>query len=266
MASYTPIPDDDVDAESPGTTTLITLLRDNPIGIAAGSPGAPKIQAAALDTDSVETAKIKALNVTEGKIGTGAVTEGKLGSFAVTEGKIGTGAVTKLKIGTAAVSRVKLDFQVIEILNTQHAEVGSEGNVEFNLMSYTMPANTMADNGARLRITAYFKGQGAKLVVLKFYFGGTQLSILVVATPAAIGPSGFNFRAIVDVVRITASTQAVSALAHDEGGLVGPGTARSSPAESSSSQIIMKFTGQNVTDSVDNAVVQQYMQVESLPD
>lgn len=46
--TYTAIPDTDIDSESPITTGLMTLLRDNPIAIANGDSGAPPVQNAAL--------------------------------------------------------------------------------------------------------------------------------------------------------------------------------------------------------------------------
>ena len=43
MTTYTDIPDGDVDQDSPVTQPLLTALRDNPIAIAEGAAGAPKI-------------------------------------------------------------------------------------------------------------------------------------------------------------------------------------------------------------------------------
>lgn len=48
MTTYTTIADSDIDPESPGTTTLFTRLRDNPIAITEGAAGAPSIANAAL--------------------------------------------------------------------------------------------------------------------------------------------------------------------------------------------------------------------------
>ena len=45
MTTYTAIPDADVAAERPITTGLMTKLRDNPIAIIEGAPGAPKATA-----------------------------------------------------------------------------------------------------------------------------------------------------------------------------------------------------------------------------
>lgn len=41
--AYNEIADDQIDPESPGTTGLMTAFRDNPIGIASGSSGAPRV-------------------------------------------------------------------------------------------------------------------------------------------------------------------------------------------------------------------------------
>lgn len=47
--AYTAIPNADIDPESPITTGLITLLRDNPIAIAEGAAGAPAITGGSLE-------------------------------------------------------------------------------------------------------------------------------------------------------------------------------------------------------------------------
>lgn len=59
MTTYTAIPDSDIDPESPGTTTLFTRLRDNPIAITEGSTGAPKIQQAAIENQAVNVSKLE---------------------------------------------------------------------------------------------------------------------------------------------------------------------------------------------------------------
>lgn len=47
MTTYTVIPDSDIDPESPLTTGLMTLLRDNPIAISEGASGAPIVKGVA---------------------------------------------------------------------------------------------------------------------------------------------------------------------------------------------------------------------------
>ena len=68
MTTYTSIPNGDVDPDSPLTTGLVTLLRDNPIATAEGAAGAPRIQLAAMDTNSVDTAQIVAAAVGRSQI------------------------------------------------------------------------------------------------------------------------------------------------------------------------------------------------------
>lgn len=68
MTSYVAIADSEIDPESPGTTTLFTKLRDNPIAITEGASGAPTIQSAAIATNAVTTAKIADANVTPAKL------------------------------------------------------------------------------------------------------------------------------------------------------------------------------------------------------
>ena len=53
MTAYTTIADSEIDPESPGTVTLFTKIRDNPIAITEGASGAPRIQHAALDNSVV---------------------------------------------------------------------------------------------------------------------------------------------------------------------------------------------------------------------
>ena len=94
--TYTPIPDSDVDSESPVTTSLMTLLRDNPIAIAEGASGAPAIQTAALEqtggSEAVTQATIRAAAVGQGELKT-TVTNGSIniasnsnGSYTLTGG------------------------------------------------------------------------------------------------------------------------------------------------------------------------------------
>lgn len=60
MTTYTTIPDSDIDPESPGTTTLFTRLRDNPIAITEGAIGAPQIVNAAITNGTIGAEKLQA--------------------------------------------------------------------------------------------------------------------------------------------------------------------------------------------------------------
>ena len=68
MPTYTEIPNGDVDPDSPLTTGLVTLLRDNWIAGFGGAAGAPKIQLGAMDSNSVDTAQIVAAAVGRSQI------------------------------------------------------------------------------------------------------------------------------------------------------------------------------------------------------
>lgn len=50
MADWKTIPDTDVDPDAPVTSELMYALRDNPVAIAEGSVGAPRVMGVALDT------------------------------------------------------------------------------------------------------------------------------------------------------------------------------------------------------------------------
>lgn len=85
---WTTIPDGDIDPESPIDAPLMAALRDNPVAIAGGLAGAPKVQNAALNglpwaqaqlgSNSVGTAQLINLNVTEAKLAASAVAQSKL--------------------------------------------------------------------------------------------------------------------------------------------------------------------------------------------
>lgn len=50
MADWKTIPDTDVDPDAPVTSELMYALRDNPVAIAEGAAGAPRVMGIALDT------------------------------------------------------------------------------------------------------------------------------------------------------------------------------------------------------------------------
>lgn len=62
MTTYATIADSEIDPESPGTTTLFTKLRNNPLAIQEGDATAPDIQAGAYAIDSISVDKIDFAN------------------------------------------------------------------------------------------------------------------------------------------------------------------------------------------------------------
>lgn len=71
MAVWTDIPDSALEPGKPIRSVDGIALRENPKALAEGASGAPKIQADALDTNSVTTTKIANANVTAAKLATG---------------------------------------------------------------------------------------------------------------------------------------------------------------------------------------------------
>lgn len=67
-----------IDQDSPITVSLMTALRDNPAAIANGDAGAPRIQNAALATNSVTSVKIASGAVTNSEIAVGAVQQSSI--------------------------------------------------------------------------------------------------------------------------------------------------------------------------------------------
>ncbi len=63
MTTYSAVPNGDIDPDSPITTGLMTLLRDNPIAIVEGASGAPRIVDAAIDAAAaIATSKLASDN------------------------------------------------------------------------------------------------------------------------------------------------------------------------------------------------------------
>lgn len=71
MATYTSIPNTDIETDKPIRAVTGRALRDNPIAIAEGASGAPRVQTAGIENSAVTTAKIANGNVTNVKVGNG---------------------------------------------------------------------------------------------------------------------------------------------------------------------------------------------------
>jgi len=98
-----------------GATT--TALRDNPIAIAEGAPGAPKIQAAALDVTTAERDWV--LGRTAG------ATAGAVGTYAFME-RTGNNALIDIG-GTIAGSSIR--YAGVDRTNTQQMDISSSATV-----------------------------------------------------------------------------------------------------------------------------------------
>lgn len=71
MATYSAVTAGEKDADSPINVSLIDKLDQNPLAIAEGASGAPKIQNAAFDDDSINASKLVLASVDQGTLNTG---------------------------------------------------------------------------------------------------------------------------------------------------------------------------------------------------
>lgn len=71
MPDYTDLPDTAVGIGGVPSGTTVTALRDNPLAIAEGAAGAPRIQTAGIEDSAVTNAKIAAGTIGSEKLQTG---------------------------------------------------------------------------------------------------------------------------------------------------------------------------------------------------
>ncbi len=145
---------------------------------------------------------------------------------------------------------------VMGVIDTQHTPVGNVGAGEDDLMSYTLPANTLDTNGKAIRVLAWGLGNGSDVVTLKVYFGGGLVATLT------SGVTLTNWTLVLTIIRTGAATQSASIcyLA---------GTSRqvgfvATPSETLSGTVIVKITGENTTDATNDAISQIAMITELL--
>ena len=164
-----------------------------------------------------------------------------------------TGKFSSVEITTPA------SHEPIGVLDSQFTQVGNEGSGEDQLMIYTLPANTLDADGKAIRIKAFGSTETTgKLVTLKFHFGATAISIF-----AAKGDDSWIAEAT--VVRDASGSQAVRIIARLNGSpAISEVLAAGSPSETDTGTIIMKFTGENTTDAVSDAITQKAMITEIL--
>src|SRR5690625_142609 len=91
MAQWTNIPTDRIEPGKPIRAIDGLALRDNPIAIAEGASGAPRIQTNGIANSAVTNSKISSNAVTTSKIANSAVTTSKIANNNVTAQKLATG-------------------------------------------------------------------------------------------------------------------------------------------------------------------------------
>ena len=138
MTTYTTVADSEIDPESPGTTTLFTKLRDNPIAITEKASGAPVLANdyvvnAMIATDAVNADSIAAGTVGTSEIAANAVTTTELAAGSVTateivDGQVGSaeiaaGAVTSSEIAASAITRTEIKATTGEVSTSSSTQV-----------------------------------------------------------------------------------------------------------------------------------------------
>lgn len=145
------------------------------------------------------------------------------------------------------------------LVSVDVTSVGNVGAGEDNLMTYALPANTLASNGRGVRITAW--GLGANNINAKsvrMYFGTAELtSEFVLGTSALV-----TWSITAHVIRTGASAQVASVIG--QGGAAGSTIGQSeinhtTPAQDETAAVTIKCTG---TATADNDVVQHAMLIE----
>lgn len=140
-------------------------------------------------------------------------------------------------------------------INTTPANNVTTG--ETDLMTYTLPANTLGTNGQALRITVWgTTAANANTKTLKLKFGATSVTL----NPTTTAPNAKDWRATAIVARTGAATQEMITEACV--GAVQDSTTRSAPTETLSGSLVIKVTGQSGTASDD--ISQKGMLIEQL--
>lgn len=131
--TYTAIPDTAIDGESILPESVMVLMRDNPIAIAAGDSGAPKIQLAAMDASSVDTSQLVAAAVGRSEIANSTTTSA---------GNLANNALVNFALNDWALfPMIHTGSSANEISLSGHSSDSTPSNPRFGIFS-TGAANT----------------------------------------------------------------------------------------------------------------------------
>lgn len=146
-------------------------------------------------------------------------------------------------------------------LTTNVTVVGSGADTtEDDLMTYSLPASTLGSNGRGVRVTAWGDGVStADVTTVRGYFGATA-----VLTKVLTASQANTWKAVFEVMRTGAATQIATGVLHNGGTATSFVQANSSPAETLSGAVTIKFTGQRAVSSVANSVRQLGMIIEGI--
>jgi hypothetical protein len=146
----------------------------------------------------------------------------------------------------------------VETLNVQYTDVANSGTSETDLMSYTLPAGTLANNGDRIEIEGWFTiAANANTKTLKWKFGS---NIITLGSSLFTASGGFiKFKTT--IIRVDGTNQKMMYEFFPQFGSAFP--AVTSATQTLSGAITLKFTGTSGTASSD--ITQNSMTVTYYP-
>lgn len=155
------------------------------------------------------------------------------------------------------------DVHVGGVLNIQTGAVGNVGAGEDTLFTYTLPAGVLGEDGMGIRVTVWGSStvSGSKFRQYKIHFGTNSERVAAHGTALS-----HDWHGEAVILRTGAATQRmvgygyiddhVSATSHD--------VFTGDPTETLSGTVVIKVTGENFTDAVDDVVVCNGFMVELL--
>lgn len=125
------------------------------------------------------------------------------------------------------------------------SQVGNVGTGVDDLITYSVPASTLAVDGDTLTVIAYGTfAANANNKQVRLVYGSTEL-----ATTGAIAQNSGSWRIEAQIVRTAAATQDATAfLALSDAGIVTPFANLTTPAETLSGAVTLKCTGEATSD------------------
>ena len=159
--------------------------------------------------------------------------------------------LTKYHLGGSADE----DVDVGGVVFRDSTAVGNVGSGEDDLMTYTMPADLLDVDGKAVRVTAWGSGNVTDNITLKYHIGTTEGSL-------NSGSTTGRWHVTIIIQRTGATAQVASA--HYIKATATPFIDQRAPAETLSGTVVIKFTGENTSDTTNDAVTQLGMIIEVL--
>lgn len=144
------------------------------------------------------------------------------------------------------------------VLSINTTTVGNVTGGTDDLMTYSLPANTLSASGHTLRVTVGGRtAANANVKTVTFNFGSTATTI----NPATAAPNNVSWEADFVITRTGAATEIT--FGSSRFGSVFQGSYRTTPTETLSGAVTIKCTGLSGSSATDD-IQQDYMLVEAL--